>query len=157
MRLPFIAPVAGVSFHAEVVAACRVGDRLRVAHDPANRHDACAVAVHTAAGEPLGHLPAAVAAKVVDRFGHSCTFTAEVAEIVGGRDGHSTGLRIRLLEVAGAGRAADPQQAGDAVVQSRSGRTLGTFVGADGDDILVATGDGNTRYPARLVTVVDAA
>lgn len=156
MKLPFIAPVAGVTFHPNAVTAARAGDRVRVAHDPSNRHDACAVAVHNAAGEPLGHLPAAVAAKVVARFGHSCTFAAEIAEVVGGRDGHSTGLRIRLLGLTG-NVGATPDGADTGTVRSLSGRTLGSYVGSDGDDVLVATDAGNTRYPAHLVTITPAA
>ena len=156
MKLPFVVGVAGVTFHPAAVAACKGGDRLVVSHDPSNIHDACAVAVHTAAGEPLGHLPAAVAARVVDRYGHSCNFAAEVSEIVGGGPERSTGLRIRLLELTGpAGATADPANA--ATVQSLSGRPLGSYVGTDGDDVLVATGAGNTRYPSRLVTITTAA
>lgn len=177
MQLPFITSVAGVSFHPEAVSLAEVGDQLHVTHDPANRFDSCAVAVHTSAGVPLGHLPAPVAARVVDRFGNHCRFSAEVVEVLGGEGGYSAGLRIRLTTEVGCGSPADTPQparsapaAGDTpdepaggsagttdvAVRSLSGRELGTYVGTDGDDVLVACGGGNTRYPARLVTIASA-
>jgi hypothetical protein len=147
MHLPFTTPVRGVSFHPDTVAAVSNGDPVTFAHDPTNPHDACAVVVRDLAGSELGHLPAAVAARVVDTFGVHCRLSGEISEVVGTGEGQTRGLRVRVVDQVSA-----PAGAAD-IVHSPSGRVLGTFAGRDGDDVIVATGEGTSRYPARLVLV----
>ena len=68
---PFMAlAIAGIPYHryAEVAATLAAGDRLRLAREPGNLHDANAVAILTEEGAKLGYVPARAAAEVAARL-----------------------------------------------------------------------------------------
>lgn len=163
MHLPFVTAVAGVSRRQQAVTRRQEGERVLVRHDPHNPHDSSACPVHGADGALLGYLPASVASRVVTRFGRGVRLTGQITEIVGRRQ-PTTGLRIRLealhrgvvltdLEPDVHEAGALTPAVGDPVVAA-SGRTLGSYAGRDGGDVLVDTAGGRRRYPEALVAAV---
>lgn len=169
MRFPFVAPIVGVTSYPEPVAELRTGDRLVVAHDPANPVDANAMAVRTPAGATCGYLPAKLAAQLRDTFGDHVRFAASVAEVLTGGGGR--GIRVSVTEPfddepadtdAGetdvdAGETDDAAQT-TPVAQVRvvgSGRVLGPLERTDPATrtVLVRVGAGTVTYPADLVEI----
>lgn len=160
-RTPFVSAIAGVSFHQSVVVGVHVGQELRVEREPDNPYDTNAYVVRTLGGDVLGHLPRAVAARMVDG-GAGDELRGEVTERLTG--GETIGLRVRIhpAEVA---RPAEPAPAsvdatdGNTIerhVRVRgTGRVLGVFERHDRDTrkVYVATGNGSIPYPDALVDV----
>jgi hypothetical protein len=64
--------VAGMEYHnndgsnrKEIVDGCRPFEKLALTHEPDNRYDVNAVAVHRTTGEQLGYIPRKLAAEIV--------------------------------------------------------------------------------------------
>jgi hypothetical protein len=172
LLLPAVLPVAGVSFHQDVVAGLRVGDVLDVFAEPENPYDADAC-VFLRDGEVVGHVPRALAGRL-RRTGSQ--WKACVEEVLPGD--MAIGLRVRVLasEIAGPtseraldSNAPDPNPAvpyitGSPVqesevsvvreVRARSGRVLGRFVAHEGSEVVVSSEDGRlVRFPDSLVVM----
>lgn len=154
--LPAVVPVAGVSFHQDVVSTLKVGDVLRVLPEPENPYDAAACVVMTDS-EVVGHVPRTIAPRL--RMTGS-SWLAEVVEVLPGD--MAVGLRVKLSgspepeEVSPAPIAALPQAKSLhpvlREVRARSGRRLGRYNGRSGDQVLVLTDDDRTvSFPASLV------
>ena len=92
LPLPFVTAVSGVSFHPEAVARVRPGMTATIEREPGNPFDAnaCQVVVD---GEPVGHIPAALAARLVRRA--ESAWQGEIVEKIGAAE--LTGLRVRVL------------------------------------------------------------
>jgi hypothetical protein len=163
--LPFICPVAGVSFRQEVVCSTRAGDAVSVVAVDDNPHDPQAVEVRTARGELLGFIPSTLATRL--RAGGGRSWHGEITEVL---QGQTWGLRVRVVssedaggvvEVAGGDEgdvlqkheAADRESVGVGV-RAVSGRFLGLFAGLEDDVVVVRRPDGSLcRYPASVVNV----
>lgn len=152
MRLPFIAPVAGVSQYQDAVTRCVEGLRVTVRREPENPYDGNACVVESD-GQVLGYLPKALAARLVDSTG-----TAWDAELVEVLRGETWGLRIRVVQVAEVADEVVVEEELTEVpagpeVRSGSGRVLGTLVRVQGTDVVVLTPSGyETPYPAGWVS-----
>jgi hypothetical protein len=155
INLPFVCPVAGVSFRPQTVARCQQGDLVVIRRDPTNPYDGQACAVYHDSGEQLGFLPKALAGRM-DGDG---PWQGTICEVLRGRE--TTGLRIRVEGVlVGCAVERDPGCAEPAVdveqklVVARSGRVLGVLVGELHGRVQVRTGDGQTlSYPRELVEI----
>ena len=110
---PVEVAVVGVSWHQEQVTKCRVGMHCEVVHEPENPFDANAYAVYVR-GELVGHLPKAVAAKMVG--GDAGSLEGEIVRVGAG---DVVGLRVKLWKR-------------EVVTQSRDGSdSAAANVGAD--------------------------
>jgi len=167
---PVEVAVVGVSWHQEQVAKCRVGMKVRAVHEPENPFDANAYAVY-AGGDLVGHLPKAVAAKMVaGEAGELC------GEIVRVGEGEVVGLRIQLWQPSGEEhasheRTSTPEETrgsfdvavrefgadvGKTVRVRASGRVLGTLVSSGGGASVVRMTNGvEVRYPTSMVEVIE--
>ena len=97
--------VAGVTFEGRQAVAARIciGDWLATVRDFENAYDANACSVwrcdergRLVPGEQVGYLPREVAATVAPMLEGGYEVYAHVADVVGGRDELSIGLRITL-------------------------------------------------------------
>lgn len=97
MHLPFIAPVAGISFRRNAAAATFEGEPLTIRPDDSTP-DPHAMAVHGSDGRQLGYLPAALAKRVSQAFGR-VPLDGRVVDVLGdvATDG---GLRVEVAAVA---------------------------------------------------------
>lgn len=154
LTLPVVAPVAGVSFHQEAVAAVRVGDKVTVRHQADNSEDPDACAVLSSSGDMLGYLPRAIAPRLL--LSGRSPFAGEVAEVLGSEG--MRGLRVRLLAPADSADAAPQKKECSTVeVLTCSGRSLGLLIGREGDLVRVSTPSGReVHYPAALVAIRDS-
>jgi len=159
--LPAVVPVAGVSFHQDVVSTLSVGDLLRVLPEPENPYDAEACVV-LAGSEVVGHVPRVIAPRL--RLTGS-SWTAEVVEVLHGD--MAVGLRVKLTgsreetistPTAATVHASATEPASRLShpvlreVRARSGRRLGRYQGRSGDQVLVRTDDDRTvSFPSSLV------
>lgn len=151
--LPVIVKVVGVSFHRDEVVRVKVGDAVRVDHDPENPYDANACAVTTPAGGVLGHVPAPVAARLIREHAER-SWSGSVAEIF---PGEHYGISIRIESAAGADPASESRPAASlpaVAVRAKSGRVLGVLVRHDEGKVVVANEAGvEFGYPRELVVV----
>lgn len=163
LRLPFVCPVSGVSFRQEIVTRVCSGQRLVVAHDPDNPHDANACVVRTLDGTLLGFLPKALSRRLRAERPDEHVWDAEVDEVLVGA---TYGLRIRVSQASGTGKAGSDANSGDVdassarddtapiVVRSKSGRPLGTLAGrGDGTVVVLGKGGQEVEFPEALVLV----
>lgn len=179
MPLPFVCAVAGVSFHQDEVLMTAVGQVVVVRHQPDNAYDTNACSVTTTGGAELGHLPAALAARLVGTRPDEAQWAGRIEEVLSGQ---TWGLRIAVgipdddAEDAsprpappGAAEGAAEPDTGDRIipdeaspeetaptqeVRARSGRSLGVWVGEDEGKVVVRNAAGiEIRYPAELVLV----
>ena len=185
LPLPFVTSVSGVSFRPEAVALVRPGMVAHVRREPDSPYDpnACAVEVN---GQVVGHIPAAVAARLVSRAEDA--WVGEIVEKIG--TGDKTGLRVRVSGglvpgprdgsagepvidrgIAPAVAVVDslssneaPEGSSELVtdvagpeVRTRSRRLVGYFVEKDDTHVTVRNDQGSlVRYPVELVVVMSA-
>jgi HIRAN domain len=122
---------AGVSFEnedhvqrQEIIARCRVGDRLTLKPEPGNRFDPHAVAVLTAAGEQIGYLKRERAAELAEFFSLHEAIPAVITEVTGGTPEKPTrGVNIEAeippdLEAPAPARAPIPERVSGTVSAS---------------------------------------
>jgi hypothetical protein len=164
LSLPAVVPVAGVSFHQDVVSTLRVGDVLRVLPEPENPYDAEACVV-LAGTETVGHISRALAPRL--RLTGNA-WTAEVVELLPGNMAVGVRVRLRPLPVTDATaestHVARPERSSDGdapvplrhpvlrEVRAKSGRRLGRYLGRADGQVLVGTDDDRTvRFPESLV------
>jgi len=174
--MPFVCPVAGISQYQEAAAQVRVGQALRVCHEPGNPYDANACRVESDAGL-LGYVPAPLAARLV-RTGSQ--WLAEVDQVLSGQQ--CLGIRMRVLGVVAAesesasapaglsipsssdgpgnlGELACPDAQGPQcgpgepvrMVRALSGRVLGELVEDRAQSQLVRVSDRVVEYPKSLL------
>jgi len=166
IRIPAIVKVVGVSFHVEEVSKVVVGQEVRIYHDPLNAYDSNACVVETRGGAQLGHIPAAIARRLVTER-HERAWAGRVAEIF---TGEHLGITIRIesgepaIELSVRPPIAEgvTEEFSALVIQSeqrvpvtaKSGRTLGTLVRLDNGRVVVANSEGvEFGYPQELVKV----
>ena len=161
VAFPFGSPVAGVSFHQAAVVDCKVGDQVMVVREPDNPYDANAYLVSNTAGDTLGHLPGALAARLVSD-GSPDVIEATIEKVL---DTNMTvGLRLWLTgsgeaPVAPVSVAAEDERVGVVVVRS-TGRVLGALVRVDQDNravIVHSETGGEVAYPDALVEISEPA
>lgn len=149
MRLPFVTSVAGVSFHQPAVAHVSVGDTVAVIPEDDNPYDANAYRIDTTDGETVGHLPAAVAARLRDA-GYSHTLRGQVTETVGNE---TLGLRVKVLAGATQETVSRPVD-NRPKVHTRAGRYVGLLERQSEDSVTVLNRAGNlVKLPASVVVV----
>jgi hypothetical protein len=96
--------VVGVSHEGrqEVCARIAIGDWLRVVREPDNQYDANACGLWRVdattgwASEQVGFLPREDSAKIGPMCDEGWECWAKVSAVLGGRDGKSLGLRVKL-------------------------------------------------------------
>lgn len=84
-RRPFLSlAIAGTAHHGydSVAAALRVGERLVLRREPANRHDPNAVEIVTEGGVKLGYVPRAAARDLAPRLDAGERIGAEIASFL---------------------------------------------------------------------------
>ena len=167
--LPFISPVAGVSFRQEVLHGIIEGAKLSVVPVDDNPHDAMAVEVRTTDGEMVGFIPRQLAARL--RASGSGPWHGDVKEVLR-RD--TWGLRISVSEqdppaVAVLVPAPDVADASDETgsdeaeeqareVRAGSGRLLGTLLSMeDGVVVVMSAGGVQAHYPRSVVMIQQTA
>lgn len=101
----FFMSVAGETFRnadgsdrQAIIQRCRVGDPMRLEHEPTNSHDENAIRVLRWNREQVGYLPAEVAAEIVDDSRRGATYHAIVALV--GRQHRRRPYGIALLVVS---------------------------------------------------------
>lgn len=169
---PVTVPVAGVSFHQNIVRSLNENERVIIQRDRENEFDANAIAFYTLEGEHFGYMPRKVAEKFADspeeRWG------GVVAQVL---PGETWGLRVQIthtnipqfpvkpkrLSYTDAPVAAEPANMppeGDpGQVFSRSGRLLGVAVNFDpSSNAVTARDDAGVvkTFPAGAVTVIQS-
>jgi len=153
MKLPFIAPVNGISFRLADAKRARPKMRVVFRHHPQNPHDRNAIGVHLEDGSHIGYLPAPVAARLV--AAGMTRLEGTVDEILGGGD--NIGIRVRVERIAaecGKGAIVDADPGGEAWVFAKSGRQLGRLVRTEGERVIVETLDGTeVAYPQAVVVI----
>jgi hypothetical protein len=155
IHIPIIVKVVGVSYHPGEVAQLAVDQAITVEHDPTNPFDSNACVVRTLGGAELGHVPAAVAARLIAERTER-RWTGRVAEIY---LGEHTGFTIRIEAGSDVecGSKVPPNRATDVIsvnVRSKSGRVLGQLVRCESDKVVVINGSGiEFGYPRSLVLV----
>ena len=86
----------GSSRQAEIVR-CRPGERIELRREPNNRHDANAVAVHTARGVQIGHIARDQSRWIGGKIDKGVHVIAIVERVHGGEPGKpSRGVLIRV-------------------------------------------------------------
>jgi hypothetical protein len=155
IHIPLTVKVVGVSYHPQEVARARAGAEVKIEHDPANPFDSNACAVFLAGGEQLGHLPAAVAARLVNERCEN-RWRGRVSEVY---CGEHAGIAIVIEaadDVCALGVDAPDEDEVLAVVdvRARSGRRLGRLVRYADNKVYVANDSGvEFGYPRELVEV----
>jgi hypothetical protein len=155
LPLPFVCPVAGVSFRQETVTGVMVGSVIVVRRDPENAYDPQACAVYRYDGHQLGYLPRELASRIESHG----PWVGCVVDILPGAN--STGLRIRVEAERALGEAEDidptvPDVLDDDQpwkVYSKSGRLLGRYLGSEDNLVKVAAGHATALYPHSLVEI----
>lgn len=148
LHLPFDSQVSGVSHRAATANAAQVGDRVVCRREPTNPFDPNAVCVEGPGGR-LGYLPRSLSGRAAAQLGDSGEFHGTVVECHRSSESRFPSVRIRITRIVAT-------QESNRTVYGPGGRELGELVDRDGDWVVVATPQGQARYPSRLVNVADA-
>jgi hypothetical protein len=110
----FFMNVVGESFRNDdgtsrqkIIPRCRVGELLRLEHEPDNPHDSNAIRVLRRDGGQIGYLPRDFAAEVVSRRAKGLNYHAVVAGVGRARGGRRLYGVSLLVVVEDVGAAAD--------------------------------------------------
>jgi len=167
---PVTVAVVGVSWHQEIVASVREGERCVVEAEPDNPFDANAMKVSVEAGQ-VGHLSRAIAERLrnegIDKL---------VGRVVAVLGSETVGLRIEISPLGAEDTSADADLVSDVAAPAAtddepaasshpamgwvkvrsSGRRLGELVGEVGAKVQVRLGSGSVvGFPRALVEIED--